>query len=445
MTSHGIKPHLVTKILSCCERDSDLTFITNEHAKIQKLLSSAQYSVESSLPYHFAETLINEIRSGVITKKSDVLEWLPYTFLNSRLHKNPSYYGVNDNSVFKLSKFVTTLLNQSLSELESMEMLEYKEEDFRLDAVSDGVYKYGLVLDDLQLLKENFFSIKSDIQLLQLVSSLPSLEKDLSICYQNSFQQAERHIGNLKALKQYRDRMPPLSFKVFGLLYCLLYDVDINVLPLTLQLDAKAVYKNLLTLSFKIFKFLVVLIEHDKQERIQFKVLKAVSKLIKGLHLEIGTFKQENTELDSLKQIPYIDEEKIALLESEGVTSVESIIRNNLQQKVNDEEDEDINDFLAKFPLATIKDIILNDEDEFVIELSNFVSTTEEDGINYTGDYYCVFYTEEEEDIYHVEVINQDESILKVSKSLLPPNQTILVELINDSFITERQLKKIYT
>lgn len=445
LTSHGIKPHLVTKILSCCERDSDLTFITNEHAKIQKLLSSAQYSVESSLPYHFAETLINEIRSGVITKKSDVLEWLPYTFLNSRLHKNPSYYGVNDNSVFKLSKFVTTLLNQSLFELESMEMLGYEDENFKLDAVSDGVYKYGLVLDDLQLLKENFFSIKSDIQLLQLVSSLPSLEKDLSICYQNSFQQAERHIGNLKALKQYRDRMPPLSFKVFGLLYCLLYDVDINALPLTLQLDAKAVYKNLLTLSFKIFKFLVVLIEHDKQERIQFKVLKAVSKLIKGLHLEIGAYKQENTELDSLKQIPYIDEEKIALLESEGVTSVESIIRNNLQQKVNDEEDEDIDDFLAKFPLATIKDITLNEQDEFVIELSNFVSTTEEDGINYTGDYYCVFYTEEEEDIYHVEVINQDESILKVSKSLLPPNQTILVELINDSFITERQLKKIYT
>ncbi|SGZ40062.1 uncharacterized protein HGUI_02262 [Hanseniaspora guilliermondii] len=445
LTSHGIRPHLVTKILSCCDRDSDLTFITDEYSKIQKLLSSAQYSVESSLPYHFAETLINEIRSGVITKKSDVLEWLPYTFLNTRLHKNPSYYGVNDNSVFKLSKFVTTLLNQSLSELESMGMLEYEEEEFKLDCVSNGVYKYGLVLDDLQLLKENFFSIKSDIHLLQLVSSLPSLEKDLSICYENSFQQAERHIGNIKALKQYRDRMPPLSFKVFGLLYCLLYDVDISILPLTLQLDAKAVYKNLLTLSFKIFKFLVVLIEHDKKQKIQFKVLKAVSKLIKGLHLEIGTFKQKSTESDSLKQIPYIDEAKIKLLESEGVTSVESIIRNNLHQRVNDEQDEDIDDFFAKFPLATIKDINLNTEDHIVIELSNIVSTTEEDGINYTGDYYCVFYTEEEEDIYHVEPINQDEAILKVNKSLLPSNQTILVELINDSFITERQLKKIYT
>ena len=446
LTNQSTKPHLLTKILSSCERDAKLTIMTNEFFKIQKILTSSQYSVESSLPYHFAETLINEIKSGVVSKKSDVLEWLPYTFLNSRLHKNPSYYGVSDNSVLKLSKFITTLLNQSLSELEDMEILEYEENEelFKLSDAADGVYQYGLSFDDLQILKDNFFAIKTDIQLLQLVTSLPSLEKDLNICYQNSFQQAEKHIGSFKALKQYRDKMPPLSFKIFGLLYFLLFDIDISVLPLTLQLDAKAVYKNLLTLSFKIFKFLVVLIQTD-QQKVKFKVLKAVCNLAKGLHLEIGTFKKETNDLDSLKQIPYIDDDKINNLAAEGVLTVENIIKNGLQSKVNDEEDEDIDDFFAKFPLATIKDISLNSENEYVIEISDFVSATEEDGINYTGDYYCVFYTEGEEDIYHAEIIKQGEESLKVNKSKLPPNQTVLVELINDSFITEKQLKKIYT
>lgn len=238
--------------------------------------------------------------------------------------------------------------------------------------------------------------------------------------------------------------MPPLSFKVFGLLYFLLFDIDSSVLPLTLQLDAKAVYKNLLTLSFKIFKFLVVLIQNDKQQRMKFSVFKAVCNLAKGLHLEIGTFKKEINVADSLKQIPYIDEDKIEQLSADGVNTVEEVIRNNLQKTVNEDDDEDIDDFFAKFPLATLSDVALNSEDVYNIEISNFASATEDDGINYTGDYYCVFYTEGEEEIYHAEVIKNGEQSLNVDRTMLPEGKTILVELINDSFITERQIKKIY-
>ncbi len=89
-----------------------------------------------------------------------------------------------------------------------MEILEYEENEelFKLSEAADGVYQYGLSFDDLQILKDNFLQLKLIFSFLQLVTSLPSLEKDLNICYQNSFQQAEKHIGSFKALKQYRDK-----------------------------------------------------------------------------------------------------------------------------------------------------------------------------------------------------------------------------------------------
>ena len=84
------------------------------------------FPVESSLHKVLDNHLGAEISAGTITTKQDALDYLTWTFFFRRLHKNPSYYGLEisaeeNNTIVAqqaANDYMVEMIDQSLSELE---------------------------------------------------------------------------------------------------------------------------------------------------------------------------------------------------------------------------------------------------------------------------------------------------------------------------------------
>jgi replicative superfamily II helicase len=83
------------------------------------------FPVESSLHKVVDDHLGAEISAGTITAKQDALDYLTWTFFFRRLHKNPTYYGLNisveDQDSLTAQElandFIVDIVEKSVSEL----------------------------------------------------------------------------------------------------------------------------------------------------------------------------------------------------------------------------------------------------------------------------------------------------------------------------------------
>lgn len=90
------------------------------------------FPVESSLHTVLDNHLCAEICAGTIVTKQDALDYLTWTFFFRRLHKNPSYYGLeisaeehNSTTAQQLAnEFMISMVDQSLSELVDSKCVE---------------------------------------------------------------------------------------------------------------------------------------------------------------------------------------------------------------------------------------------------------------------------------------------------------------------------------
>lgn len=82
--------------------------------------------MESTLHKVLDDHLGAEIASGTIRTKQDALDYLTWTFFFRRLHKNPTYYGLEINledhdsssSMAAANDYMVSLVNESVDQLQ---------------------------------------------------------------------------------------------------------------------------------------------------------------------------------------------------------------------------------------------------------------------------------------------------------------------------------------
>lgn len=73
--------------------------------------------VESALHKVLDDHICAEISAETIKSKQQVMDYLAWTFLYRRLHRNPSYYGLEDGSQSSIDAYLSGLVSKSLDEL----------------------------------------------------------------------------------------------------------------------------------------------------------------------------------------------------------------------------------------------------------------------------------------------------------------------------------------
>ncbi|KAK3734227.1 hypothetical protein QZH41_012947, partial [Actinostola sp. cb2023] len=85
------------------------------------------FPVESSLLEVLPEHFNAEIVAGTITSKQDAMDYMTWTYFFRRLVMNPSYYNLEDTDHENINKFLSGLVEEATSELQTSGCLEMDE------------------------------------------------------------------------------------------------------------------------------------------------------------------------------------------------------------------------------------------------------------------------------------------------------------------------------
>src|SRR5271170_1176052 len=80
--------------------------------------------VESALHKVLDDHICAEISAETIKSKQQVMDYLAWTFLYRRLHRNPSYYGLEDGSQTTIDTYLSTIVTKSLDDLQTSNCIE---------------------------------------------------------------------------------------------------------------------------------------------------------------------------------------------------------------------------------------------------------------------------------------------------------------------------------
>ncbi|XP_027550315.1 activating signal cointegrator 1 complex subunit 3 [Neopelma chrysocephalum] len=96
------------------------------------------FPVESSLLEVLADHLNAEIAAGTITSKQDAMDYITWTYFFRRLIMNPSYYNLDDVSHDTMNKYLSSLVEKSLFDLECSYCIEIGEDNRSIEPVTYG-------------------------------------------------------------------------------------------------------------------------------------------------------------------------------------------------------------------------------------------------------------------------------------------------------------------
>lgn len=91
---------------------------TKESKKVfYKHFLNLGFPVESSLHKVLDNHIGAEISAGTINTRQEAMDFLTWTFLYRRAHNNPTYYGIEDVSMYGISKYLAGLIDQTIENL----------------------------------------------------------------------------------------------------------------------------------------------------------------------------------------------------------------------------------------------------------------------------------------------------------------------------------------
>nr|XP_014343473.1 PREDICTED: activating signal cointegrator 1 complex subunit 3 [Latimeria chalumnae] len=96
------------------------------------------FPVESSLLEVLADHLNAEIAAGTITSKQDAMDYITWTYFFRRLIMNPSYYNLEDVNHDTINKYLSSLVEKSLVDLECSYCIEIGEDSRSLQPLTYG-------------------------------------------------------------------------------------------------------------------------------------------------------------------------------------------------------------------------------------------------------------------------------------------------------------------
>lgn len=87
------------------------------------------FPVESALHRQLHVHVNAEIVARTITSRQEAVNYLSWTYLFRRIARNPSYYGLEDNSPKALTIFLSTLIKEVLTDLEECGCIEFPDSE----------------------------------------------------------------------------------------------------------------------------------------------------------------------------------------------------------------------------------------------------------------------------------------------------------------------------
>uniref|UniRef100_A0AAQ6A7X1 Activating signal cointegrator 1 complex subunit 3 n=1 Tax=Amphiprion ocellaris TaxID=80972 RepID=A0AAQ6A7X1_AMPOC len=132
------------------------------------------FPVESSLLSVLSDHLNAEIAAGTISSKQDAMDYITWTYFFRRLVMNPSYYSLEDISHESINKYLSSLVERSLQELECSYCIEIKEDDRAIEPLTYGriASYYYLKHQTIRTFKEQ---LRAELSIQELLSILTAM------------------------------------------------------------------------------------------------------------------------------------------------------------------------------------------------------------------------------------------------------------------------------
>ncbi|KAF2859304.1 Sec63-domain-containing protein [Piedraia hortae CBS 480.64] len=163
--TEGYKDMDLTDVLQMLGRAGRPQFDTSGVAKIftqdakkafYKHFLHTGFPVESSLHTVFDNHLAAEVAAGTVTTKQEALDYLSMTFFFRRLHKNPSFYGLqlpeDISPEQSANQFIVDLVDNSLSELLTSRCVEVHEGNIHSTPLGKIMSYYYLAHQTIRML-----------------------------------------------------------------------------------------------------------------------------------------------------------------------------------------------------------------------------------------------------------------------------------------------------
>ena len=151
--------------------------ILTQHSELQYYLSltNLQLPVESQLIKSLADHLNAEVVLGTVQTISEAVDWLSYTFLYVRMLKNPTLYGISEETLIEdptLMKRRLDLAHTAASLLEKSHLLRYDRKSGALQSTPLGRVSSQFYIShtSMAVYSRHMRPNMSDIELLRLFS-----------------------------------------------------------------------------------------------------------------------------------------------------------------------------------------------------------------------------------------------------------------------------------
>lgn len=229
----------ISEILGCVSSNhhiaGKLFILTNDyHKAYYRKFISEPAPVESYLYYFLHDSFINEINNMVITNKQDCLDWLTYSYFYRRIHANPSFYGVTDNSSYGISAYLSELVETTINDMIDLNLIQIKEANHDGNAEIISPLNGCLIASHYSV---SFFTMNIFVKMLTIDSTLKDILLVLS--YATEFEPIPVEKDDILRLSriekilplQYPDskRLNIVSYKVFILLQAYFSRISLSV------------------------------------------------------------------------------------------------------------------------------------------------------------------------------------------------------------------------
>ncbi|XP_067305469.1 activating signal cointegrator 1 complex subunit 3 [Pseudorasbora parva] len=134
------------------------------------------YPVESSLLSVLSDHLNAEIAAGTVTSKQDAMDYITWTYFFRRLVMNPSYYNLDNTSHETINKYLSTLVERSLRDLECSYCMEIQQDEQTIEPLTYGriASYYYLKHQTIRMFKER---LKPELAIPELLAVLSEAEE----------------------------------------------------------------------------------------------------------------------------------------------------------------------------------------------------------------------------------------------------------------------------